>query len=523
VNQQYRFRYDVAGNRAFIESIDGQLLPAGAYRIEAVRSAIRDAGERQVLANGIAGPNTTAFLVRLDPDVIDPGNPSDQTTLVIGPEVPGQTLEVAATTELTRDIRITNEGDIVIQGLVAAVAAGKRITVESTKGRVFFQSGGILQAAEVTLNAAGDSQLAINAGTTIRSASVANGSLAIRSTGRVRQTLPSGTFVGGISARSLSVTAQVGAVRLTNPNNAIDEFAASAPAAVKFTNSRGFTVSGSGVSAGSAADIDGEIALTALTGDVTLAGSLRSPGDLSMVTAPGGRVARLPAFSNGTQTLIEEDVTGARVTGGFIVATFTRLVEAAARINVLGPGSMSQIFVAASFPLTGTVSFNRPVAISGRSAGITLSGSATAANGLAFNAGSAGSQVSNLVFANFSGTAVEVNGVQNVAVRGITVANSGTGLLLSGSVTGSTVHGSTFRSIGVGMRLQGAQGVVIGGTATTDRNRIEGATTAGVVAAGMCTNSQIIGTVFAATPRTNVTFSTTGARGLRISDTSISR
>jgi len=239
--------------------------------------------------------------------------------------------------------------------------------------------------------------------------------------------------------------------------------------------------------------------------------------------APAGRVIRQTGFSNGVQTLIEEDSTGSRATGSFLVSTFARLADTASRINALGPTATYQIVVTASFALDSTVSFSRPVAISGRGTGIALSGSTAAANGLAFNASAAGSRVSNLTFRNFRGTALSVTNARNVAISAVTVAGSGTGVLLSGGVAGSTVRGSTFRNVGVGIRLQNAQGATIGGSATTQRNRIEGASTAGVAATGVCTNTQVIGMTFAANPRTRVPFSTTGTRGLQVSGTILPR
>jgi parallel beta-helix repeat protein len=118
---------------------------------------------------------------------------------------------------------------------------------------------------------------------------------------------------------------------------------------------------------------------------------------------------------------------------------------------------------------------------------------------------------------------VTLNAAQNVTVSGITASNSGTGLFLTGNLDGSTIQGNTFANNEYAMRLQAAQRATIGGREVAQRNRIEGASKAGVLARGFCTRTTITGTVFAATPRTRTRFNIANSRNLRVSGTIVER
>jgi hypothetical protein len=156
--------------------------------------------------------------------------------------------------------------------------------------------------------------------------------------------------------------------------------------------------------------------------------------------------------------------------------------------------------------------------------GVTLSGSTSVPDGVVINAGASGSRITNLAFAGFSGTAIRLISATGVAISGVQVSNSGNGLWISGDGTGTTVQGSRFTSNEFAIRLGenrtiGATGVIIGGSAVSERNTIEGARRAGVIATGFCTGTQLVGTTFTSNPATRTRFNVRSSRGLRIVNT----
>jgi hypothetical protein len=132
---------------------------------------------------------------------------------------------------------------------------------------------------------------------------------------------------------------------------------------------------------------------------------------------------------------------------------------------------------------------------------------------MTINAGGSGSRVTSLAFSGFSGTGIQMNAAQNVAISGVTVNYSGFGLSVTGTSTGSTVRGNTFNFCPNAIALSSATGVTIGGTVTGQANRITSSARAGVFATGVCTNSSVIRTAFANTP---VRYNTASSRNLRI-------
>jgi hypothetical protein len=371
------------------------------------------------------------------------------------------------------------------------------------------------------LTAQGDSQLRLGPTTVIQSATIADGSLDVSSTGVIRQS-------GPIAARSLAVTALGGAVVLDRADNAVDAFSAAAGRAgvnVLFVNARGFVVSGTGVVAGTAGNLDGEIALTALTGDLTVAAPLTAPGDIAFLRAPAGRVVIGPAAIVNVQTLIKEDSTGTIVEGAFLVNDRAGLLAAVDRINALpNTGTPYEIILTASFTLDRTIAINNAVDLNtGGATGVVIDGGDVTAEGLALGPAASNSSISGVAFANFTGAAVSIDSAQNVSVRGITVSDSETGIRLAGDLTGTTVQGSTFRGVVVGMRLDEAKYAILGGSATEDRNRIEGARQFGVYATGLCTGSRLVRTTFTLSPGTRRRYNLRGSRNVRIQGTVVER
>jgi parallel beta-helix repeat protein len=108
-------------------------------------------------------------------------------------------------------------------------------------------------------------------------------------------------------------------------------------------------------------------------------------------------------------------------------------------------------------------------------------------------------------------------------VSGVTVNNSNTGISLTGSLDGTRIQGNTFNANGYALQLTTAQRALIGGSAVDQRNTIAGATRAGLFARGFCTGTQVIGTVFTASPRTRTRFNVRSSRNLRISGTIVER
>lgn len=418
----------------------------------------------------------------------------------------------------------TANGNITIVGssitIVGAVQAGGSGTITVTaSGPVSFGPSGLLTASAVTFSAVGDSQLRVGANVPVAAATVTGGGLTLSSPGNLRQS-------GPIVAAALSAAAGGGSIALDNAGNSVGTFSASAPQAggnVVFTNAGGFSVVAPGITAGTTAVGDGVVALKALTGNLTLAAPIAAPGDVVDLRAPLGLVVRNSTID--AQTIIIIDSSGAQVPSGPIsVASGDALIGAIDVVNSLPvTGTVYEIIVTAPVTLGRTLTFTNAIALSSSGAGIVIDGGGTLAQGVVIGSAANGSRVTNLAFANFTGAAVSVNGAQNVAIQGLTVTDSATGLLVNGIVSGTTVQGSTFRNVQVGMQLTGAQRATIGGTATAQRNRIEGATRAGVLATGFCTGTRITGTTFTVSPRTRIQFDVRSSRGLRISGTRVER
>ena len=430
--------------------------------------------------------------------------------------VPGQPITVPDLFTSTGNITILGS-TIAIVGAVQAAGAGT-ITVTAS-GPVSFGLSGLLTAASVTYSAVGDSQLRVGANVPVAAATVAGGSLALSSTGNLRQT-------GPIVASALSAAAGAGSIVLGNAGNSVGAFSASAPHSggnIQFVNAGGFSVTAPGVQAGTSTAGDGFVTLSALSGDLTVGALINAPGDLVELRAPAGRV--IVNVTPVAQTLIVFDSTGGSIPSGPIEAgNAEALIGAIDIVNSLPvTGTVYQVIVTASLTLSRTLTFSNAIALSGASSDVVIDGAGTLAQGLVVGSSASGSRITNLAFANFTGAAVSVNGAQNVAIQGLTVTDSATGLLLNGMVNGTTVRGSTFRNVQTAMQLTGAQRATIGGTATSQRNRIEGASQAGVLATGFCTGTRIVGTTFTANPRTRMQFNVRSSRGLRISGTTVER
>jgi hypothetical protein len=159
----------------------------------------------------------------------------------------------------------------------------------------------------------------------------------------------------------------------------------------------------------------------------------------------------------------------------------------------------------------------------GLNSGVIISGAANVTDGLVVASSANGSRITNLGFANFAGTAIAINGARNVALRGLAVSNSSTGLAITGDVGGSTVQGTTIRSTDTAIRLTDAKGVIIGGSPVADRVRIEGARRAGILATGLNTGSRVVSPVFTTSPGTRTRLNLRSSRNLRVIGTILER
>ena len=241
-------------------------------------------------------------------------------------------------------------------------------------------------------------------------------------------------------------------------------------------------------------------------------GRLTSTGQLDLrgVQGPvrlinGGQINGNPILVNTTQA----------INIGGVITTTEQLNQAVATVNTMPMivGSTYEILVGASLVLTQTIVANRPMTLKGNSAGIKLSGSATATTGMTVNAGGSGSRITSLAFSGFSAMGIQLNAAQNVTISEVTVESSGTGLSVTGASTGTTATNNTFNNCPTAISLTSATGLTIGGTAAGQLNRINSSARAGVFATGVCTGSSVIRTAFTNTP---VRYNTSTSRNLRI-------
>ena len=353
-------------------------------------------------------------------------------------------------------------------------------------------------------------------------AGVTGGTVTIDAVGAVSQT-------GAVNATALVVNAVGKAITLNTQANTIGSFSSSnAGGSITLADTSGdltldtitsgpLTVVAAGKVLANQVQVTGAATITTANGgglDVgPLAnGRLTSTGQLDLRGVQGqvrlingGQISGSPILVNSTYT----------INVGGVITTTDQLNQAVATVNTMPTivGSTYEILVGANLVLSQTIVANRPMTLRGTSGAITLNGSATATTGMTVNAGGSGSRITSLAFSGFSGTGVQLNAAQNVAVSGVTVNYSGYGLSVSGASTGSTVRGNIFNFCPNAIVLTSATGVTIGGTAAGQPNRINSSARAGVFATGFCTGSSVIKTSFSATP---VPYNIGSSRNLRV-------
>jgi len=348
----------------------------------------------------------------------------------------------------------------------------------------------------------------------IGTSGIQGGAVTLRTGGDLTQIAP-------LTAASLSVmTTNATAVSLPDAGNAIGSVAVNiSDAALTLTNASAFGLT-------SATPLT--IARVVGVGDVTVTAPalVIGPPTSPFPVLQSGTVLDLRGVTssitllNGGRLLAPQILVNSQVPvviGGLITTT-QQLIDAVNQANSLPiiPGFTYEIIVGADLTLTQPLQFSRPVMLRGRASGIRLTGSATAANGVSLDAGASGSRIRDLVFQNFTGTAVSLSNARNVAINDVWVLNSGIGLAIQDTSTGTSVQGSRFIGTGTAINLNAAQGAVIGGT--QPGNVISGSGT-GVFAAGFCTGSVITGLVFDTSPATIAPFNIGSARNLEVTGT----
>jgi hypothetical protein len=136
---------------------------------------------------------------------------------------------------------------------------------------------GYLAAPTVTIAAP-------TSGTTARATAVLSG-------GAVRITAAGGMSQSGgaIKAATLAVSSTSGTLSLTNPSNDVDSVSlTNGLGNVSFVDADGFTIASPGVSAGGSPAGDGSVALTAVTGNITLAANVSAVSDRVTLDASKG-------------------------------------------------------------------------------------------------------------------------------------------------------------------------------------------------------------------------------------------
>ncbi|MFM8498270.1 MAG: beta strand repeat-containing protein [Planctomycetia bacterium] len=241
-------------------------------------------------------------------------------------------------------------------------------------------------------------------------------------------------------------------------------------------------------------------------------GLLKAGGTLDLRNVQGTIGIRNGGRIEGSPVLLPA---GKGIQVGGSVTTAAGLNQTVATINALPviPGSRYEILVAANISLTQTLTVSRPLALRGTSQAITLFGSAAVRNGLLLDATAGNSRVSDLTFAGFADDAIRLTNNTNSALTGLRIRDSGYGLTVTGTSTGTVAQGNVFNRNATGVRLLSATGVLIGGYAAGQGNTIQNAAREGVFAQGFCTGSQVIKNTITGTA---VPYNTTQSRNLTV-------
>ena len=430
----------------------------------------------------------------------------------------------------------------------AAAATGVYLTndkavalssVSSTTGNVFVTAAGILTATSVSATAGNVSLTASGATSDIVAGSVVASSTTGIASLLAGRSITDGDALVDITAASASLTATAGSIGSATDSldlsvNTITN--AAAATGVYLTNNKATLVS-------SATATTGAIVLS--TPFAVTVNQMQANGNGGSVTIAATNLVVGPVATptpllktSGVANLTSVTGVVSLENGGLIVATGGITLKPNGAINWVvntnptGPGSLNAVITAvnttgspATISLPSNTTLILPsvlpavtVPINFRGTNLIINGSSiasTTAIGLQLLAGASGSVISGVTFTGFRGTGVSLIGTQNTSISNIVVNGGSTGIAVSGTLTGSSVRGSTFNNNSTGISLVSAVGITVGGTLAGQANTINGAITVGVFASGFCTNSSVVKTVFVNVP-TAKQYNVTGSRYLTV-------
>ena len=430
----------------------------------------------------------------------------------------------------------------------AAAATGVYLTndkavalssVSSTTGNVFVTAAGILTATSVVATAGNVSLTASGATSDIVAGSIIASSTTGIATLLAGRSITDGDALVDITAASASLTATAGSIGSATDSldlsvNTITN--AAAATGVYLTNNKVTLVSSATATTGAIvlstpfAVTVNQMQANGTGGSVTIAATNLVVGPVATPT-PLLKTSGVANLTSVTGVVSLEN-------GGMIVATGGITLKPNGAINWVvntnptGPGSLNAVITAvnatgspATISLPSNTTLILPsvlpavtVPINFRGTNLIINGSSiasTTAIGLQLLAGASGSVISGVTFTGFRGTGVSLIGTQNTAISNIVVNGGSTGIAVSGTLTGSSVRGSTFNNNSTGISLVSAVGITVGGTLAGQANTINGAITVGVFASGFCTNSSVVKTVFVNVP-TAKQYNVTGSRYLTV-------
>ena len=351
---------------------------------------------------------------------------------------------------------------------------------------------------------------------------ITGGDITLRAGSTLAQTV-------AIVGNSLTASSDSGVVSLTNPDNDVNSLTVNnGNRPVSFTNKDELSVDG----------ITGGTLDLRVGGNLAVSGIVTISGNATITTTAGGGVDVGPIPNSLLQaggTLDLRNVQGqigmqnnGRIEGspvlvvpgtiinvGGTITTANDLDQSVATINSLPiiVGGRYGILIGANIALTQSLTVTRPLSLQGTSQAITLFGSDSVRNGLLLGATAGNSLVRDLTFAGFADDAIRLTDNTNTSILGLRIRDSGYGLTVTGTSTGTVAQGNVFNRNATGVRLLSATGVLIGGSVAGQGNTISNATREGVFAQGFCTNSHVVRNTITGTA---VPYNTTQSRNLTV-------
>ncbi len=415
------------------------------------------------------------------------------------------------------DITLTANGGGSIVLEAGVTAAGDRVTLNAAGGSIL-QSAGVIDSQTLVWYATtppslvgtysdiganrttpGALTLAVSPTQRVFATSTVNGPITITGSS---VTISEPVTAGG-SGSSVTVQATAGGIAFQPAGTATPSIAAPFG---------GVTLLATGQIDAQYGRVSGQT-IASTSGGTVFVGTMQSTSTTTIVTTAGGGVSVGPQprgllQAGGTLDLSQVQGQIRIRNGGLIIgnplvlggktvqfATVTTPAELVAVVNAVNllpsvPGSTYEILVAATMTLTQTLTIDRPVTFRGTSSSIVLSGSPSVTNGLVLTSGATGSTVRDIAFRNFTGTAVRAQSLSGLAISGINVLNSGTGINLT-SVTDS----------------------LVGGTGAGQGNTLTNCSREGIYATGVCLNTQLVKNSF---PGTTTRYDVSSSRGITV-------